>query len=90
MPGFFEAMKNIKPVAKKHTVTVQGKEIEVSLEKKLEIQRAGEDKYMLEGKDIVLIPKPKTARRFPVLVGYKQDPYWIETDKGLLWQIEPE
>ena len=38
MPGFFEAMKNIKPVAKKHTVTVQGKEIEVSLEKKLEIQ----------------------------------------------------
>lgn len=90
MPGFFEAINNIKPVVKKHMVTIQGKQIEVDLQKKLEIQSKGEDKYMLEGNNIVSIPTRKVDQRFPVLKGYEHDPYWIETDKGLLWHIEPE
>ena len=48
MPGFFEAFDSSKPVVKKHTVTIQGNEVEVSLGKKLEIMRAGEDKYILK------------------------------------------
>ena len=40
MPGFFEAMANMpEPRVKKHMVTIQGKEIEVELAKKIEIMR---------------------------------------------------
>ena len=88
MPGFFEAFGNIKPATKKHTVTIQEKVIEVTLEKKLEIQRAGEDKYMLEGSKIILRPRKKTNRRFPVLEQDGIDPYWIATDEGIKWRTE--
>ena len=53
-----------EPTVKKHMVTIQGIEIEVGLARKLEILRAGEDKYMLENNAVVLKPKPKTNRRF--------------------------
>jgi len=59
MPGFFEAFDRRKPVVKKHTVTIQGNEVEVSLGKKLEIMRAGEDKYILKGNEIVVKSMPK-------------------------------
>jgi hypothetical protein len=42
MPGFFEALDNFKnKKPKKHFVTVEGQTVEVSLEKKLEIQKTG-------------------------------------------------
>ena len=84
-PEFFK-----KPIVKKFKVTIEGKELEVELKKKLEIQQVGEDKYMLEGNNIVLKPKPKTNRTFPMLEAHNQDPYWIETDEGILWQINSE
>lgn len=100
MPGFFEALSNLpKPVPKKHVVTIQGKEIQVSLQKKLEIQRAGEDNYMLVDNKIVLKPKPKAHRKFPVLCQtehgysfYDKDPHWVQgiVEKGHTWQIESE
>ena len=100
MPGFFEAMAGRpRPVVKKHVVTIQGKEIEVDLAKKLEIQQAGEDKYMLENNEVVLRPKPKTNRTFSVLTKndrgysfYNGDPYWVESivEEGYTWQIESE
>ena len=100
MPGFFEAMGGLPgPVVKKHVVTIQGKEIEVDLAKKLQIQRAGEDKYMLQNNEVVLKPKPKTNRRFPELRtdenGYnfhEGDTYWVQgtIEEGYTWQIESE
>ena len=100
MPGFFEAMAGRpEPVVKKHMVTIQGKEIEVDLAKKLEIQQAREDKYMLENNEVVLRPRPKTNRTFSVLTKndrgysfYKGDPYWVQgtAEEGHTWQIEPE
>jgi len=91
MPGFFEAIsKTEHPPVKKHMVTIQGKTIEVSLEKKLEILRTGEDRFMLDGTTIKLKPVKKTKRRFPVLKDLDGDPYWIDTAKGFSWQTESE
>ena len=100
MTEFFKAFENLAPQKKKvHTVNIQGKEIEVNLAKKLEIQQAGEDKYMLENNEVVLRPKPKTNRTFSVLTKndrgysfYKGDPYWVQgtAEEGHTWQIESE
>ena len=90
MPGIFEALKKYEPYVKKHMVTIQGKKIQVSLDKKLEILKAGEEKYMLQGDNIILKPVSKTQRRFPVIKKLEQDPYWIVSDEGLIWQIESE
>ena len=88
MPGFLEALENTKPLSKKHMVIIQGKQVEVSLEKKLEIIRVGESNYMLQGKNIVLIPAKKTPRVFPVLKQQDIDPYWIKTQEEIEWVIE--
>jgi hypothetical protein len=90
MPGFFEAFGKTKPIVKKHLVTIQGKSIEVSLEKKLEILRTGEDRYMLDGSIIKLKPVTKTKRPFPVLKDLDRDPYWIDTEERFSWQTESE
>ena len=90
MPGIFEALKNYEPCVKKHTVNIQGKKIEVTLEKKLEILKTGEERYILKGDTIVLKPVSKAQRRFPVIKNLEQDPYWIVSDEGLIWQIELE
>ena len=103
MPGFFEAAAEVwgkEPEKKKiYTVNIQGKEIEVSLEKSLEIMRLGEELYMLEDGKIVLRPIKKNNLRKSVLKksdkGYKfydDDPLWVESivEEGFSWQIESE
>jgi hypothetical protein len=103
MPGFFEAAAEVwgkEPEKKKiHTVNIQGKEIEVSLEKSLEIMKHGEEAYMLEGGKIVPRPIKKNDIKRPVLKksdkGYKfydNDPLWVESivEEGFSWQIESE
>ena len=103
MPGFFEAAAEVwgkEPEKKKiYTVNIQGKEIEVSLEKSLEITRLGEELYMLEDGKIVLRPIKKNNLRKSVLKksdkGYKfydNDPLWVESivEEGFSWQIESE
>jgi len=95
----FEQYQKKGIVKKTHTVVIQGKTIEVDLAKKLEIMRAGEDKYILNGNDIELKPKPKTNRKFPELRTdengynfYDGDPYWVQgtIEEGYTWQIESE
>jgi|TARA_R110000803_G_scaffold128592_1_gene196041 hypothetical protein len=102
MTEFFKAFENLAPQKKKvHTVNIQGKEIEVSLEKKLEIMKStgGEDGFILEGEKIVPKPVVKASRKLPVLRksdrGYKfydNDPLWVESivEEGFAWQIESE
>ena len=103
MPGFFEAAEEVwgkEPKKKKiYTVNIQGKEIEVSLEKKLEIMKHGEEAYMMERGKIVSRPIKKNNIKKPVLKksdkGYKfyhNDPLWVESivEEGFSWQIEQE
>ena len=82
-----------------HTVCIQGKEIEVSLQKKLEIQRAGEYSFMLKDGQIVPKPRKKVRLTCPQLVkadigGHfcDGDPYWITEidEEGYQWQIKSE
>lgn len=69
MKEFFDALAKLpQKEPKKHFVTVEGKQFEVSLSKKLEMQRVGEQNYLVKtnkfGNEFVL--KPKTNKR-----GYK-------------------
>ena len=100
--AFFEAAKQVwskAPKEKKYTVAIEGKEIEVSLEKSLEIMRCGEEAYMIESGKIVPRPIKKNNLRKSVLKksdkGYKfynNDPLWVESivEEGFSWQIESE
>ncbi len=101
MPGFFEAIKNTGPGKQKvHTVTIQGQSIVVTLEKKLEVIKNGEDAYVWKSPtEFILKPKVKTKVKFPVLASAEQglffednDPYWVKGtgEKGHVWQIESE
>tara|TARA_B100000405_G_scaffold299601_1_gene258146 strand:+ start:20 stop:322 length:303 start_codon:yes stop_codon:yes gene_type:complete len=100
MSAIFKALANLpKREPKKHFVTVDGKEIEVALEKKLEMMRHGFDQYMMEDGKIVLKPVPKIKSKFKKLVdvdkGYHfidDDIHWPEKiDKGgKAWRIEYE
>jgi len=87
------------PRNKIHTVCIQGKEIEVSLQKKLEIQRAGEYSFILKDGQIVPKPRKKVRLTCPQLVkadigGHfcDGDPYWITeiAEEGYQWQIKSE
>ena len=87
------------PRNKIHTVCIQGKEIEVSLQKKLEIQRAGEYSFILKDGQIVPKPRKKVSLTCPQLVkadigGHfcDGDPYWITeiAEEGYQWQIKSE
>jgi len=100
MSEIFKALANLpKREPKKHFVTVDGKQIEVSLKKKLEIINHGEDSYMLEEEKIVLKPTPRLKSKFRKLLasenGYHfvdDDIHWPEkvAEGGKTWQIEYE
>ena len=100
MSEIFKALAKLpKREPKKHFVTVEGKRIEVSLEKKLEIIKHGEESYMLEDGNIVLKPTPKLKSKFKKLLasenGYHfvdDDIHWPEkvAEGGRTWQTEYE
>lgn len=100
MPGFFEALKNLPPPeVKKHYATIQGKRVEVSLEKKSEIIRYGEENFIWKDEQIVLKPLPKLKTAYSVLktvdVGYhfeQDDIHWPNGtgERGKAWRIELE
>ena len=86
------------PPPKKHFVTIEGSKIEVSLKKKLEIMKHGEDAYILNP-DIVLRPKPTAKTKYIVLKkaekGYlfqDGDIHWPNAlvEGGETWLIEYE
>ena len=61
MSEIFKALESYKPPKKKvHTVTINGQSVVVTLEKKLEVMRHGEDAYMWKtATEFVLKPQPK-------------------------------
>ena len=100
MSAIFKAMANLpKREPKKHFVTEDGKEIEVALEKKLEMMRHGFDQYMMEDGKIVLKPVPKIKSKFKKLVDVDKGYHFIDDDihwpekidrGGKAWRIEYE
>jgi hypothetical protein len=97
MQELFKALSGIpKPREKKHFVNVEGKQFEVSLKRKLEMQRVGEQNYLAKttkfGTEFIL--KPKLSQRgYKVLtrasVGYDfyhNDPYYPKDHVSGGWQ----
>jgi hypothetical protein len=100
MSEFLKAFQNLHPAPKKtHFVTIQGKTVEVSLQKSLEVLRHGVDSYIWQGNEFVLKPKPtykttyrtlqKDIRGYDFLDG---DIHWPDKiiDGGVTWQRESE
>ena len=98
MPGFFEALENFKPQKKQpHVVTIEGQSIVVSLERKLEIMRAGEDAYMWQKGEVVRKKRIPVEQRQPLMhkadkgyTFYKKNPFWVKNigKEGYVWRIE--
>ena len=87
MTKFWEALSSHKQIEKaKHTVTIASKQYEVSLEKKLEVIKHGEENYMIVDNEIVKKPVQAKVIKHSLLKladkGYKfvdNDPHWIES-----------
>ena len=78
MSELLKAIQNLpKQNVKKHFVTIDGNEIEVTLQKKLDIMRDGEDKFTMKDNKIVLI---NLFFHWPNAV----------IEGGAIWQIEYE
>jgi len=100
MPGLIETLQNLpEPKEKKFFVTVQGKEYEVSLEKKKWTLQQGEDNLIVKNGEIVLKPKPKPKTQYSVLrqaqkgfVFQDDDIHWPTGIQkgGKIWLIEQE
>ena len=101
MSELLKALQGLPAQDKKvHTVTIQGQSLVVSLEKKLEVMKHGEDAYMWQSPtDIVLKPKRKPTATYPVLRKVKKgyifeqgDIHWPNgvVDNGEKWLIEYE
>ena len=76
-----EAFNNRKPQEKKvFKVNIQGNVIEVSLEKKLEIQSAGEEAFILEDGKIIRKPIVKTPTKATMLIKHKIGGHFCDGD----------
>ena len=102
MPGFFEALGNFKnTIEKKHTVTIAGETVEVTLGQKLQILNTGTDVWTIQ-KNVtatILIRKPIVAKEqqqielVPAEMGtkfYENNPFWPmeQGSGGYQWQIK--
>jgi len=102
MKELFEALKNLPPVKKKiHTVTIQGRTVEVTLQKKIEVMNTGGESnyHWVSPTEFERKPVIKPKRLFPILAksdkGYvfnNGDPYWVEgiDEGGHTWQTPSE
>jgi len=100
MDELLKAIRSMPAPKKKiHTVIIQGQTIEVSLEQSLEVQRHGEDAFILQDGKLERKPKKKKHLQSSVLKKdtrgchfYDGDPFWIEKidNEGYTWQIESE
>ena len=99
MPGLFEALANMpNQQPNKHLVTVEGKEYEVSLQKKLWTMRQSQENLTMKDGEIV-VKAPKLIQSYPVLVetekGYffeDNDIHWPNkiAEGGVTWRIKSE
>lgn len=102
MPGFYDALNNRNTnLQKKHFVTIQGQNIEVSLEQKLQIQKAGEDAYFCQkGPNGIIVCKkpivPKEQKQTQLVKSdqgtalHENNPFW-PTEQGYRkykWKIK--
>ena len=96
-----EIQKNLPPVKEKvHTVCIAGQNVVVTLEKKLEVIKNGEDAYhWINETEFAIKPKPKPKTEYPVLTkaekGYKfeqGDIHWPNAieEGGEAWLIKHE
>ena len=93
-------LEDLPPIPKKkHHVTIQGKTVEVSLEKSIEVRKHGEDAYMWKGDQFVLKPKTSIKTTWRVLKkderGYDfldGDIHWPTgiIEGGYTWQRKSE
>jgi hypothetical protein len=104
MSELLKALQNLPPQkVKKHYVTIQGKQYQVGLQKKLEVMRNGEENYMIKpakfGPEIILKPQTRPKTQYPVLKtvtkGYffhDGDIHWPNAvaEGGEAWLIERE
>lgn len=101
MTEFFNALNKFKKRERKpYTVVIDGKTVEVSHEKSIEILKSGIEKWMLnDDGNIVKKPIKTINRQFTELVkaekGYiflDRDPFWPERvdEGGHVWQIPSE
>ena len=100
MPGFFDALRNL-PIQKekKHFVIIQGQQKEVTLEKKLEIIKNGEENYVVKDNTIKKKPELKIKSIYPVLKNVEKGYHFVDGDihwpekideGGKAWLIEYE
>ena len=101
MSELLKALQGLPPQPKKiHTVTIEGQSLVVTLEKKLEVIRHGEDAYTWKSPtEIMLKPKPKSKTQYPILKKAKKgylfqdgDIHWPKAvvEGGETWLIEQE
>ena len=100
MSEFLKAFQNLPPlIKKKHFVTIQGKTVEVSLERSLAVIKYGTEAYMWKGEEFVLKPKPTYKTTYRTLqkddCGYDfldGDIHWPNKiiNGGVTWQKESE
>ena len=101
MSELLKALQGLPPAPKKvHTVTIEGQSLVVTLEKKLEVMRNGEEAYTWKSPtEIMLKPKPKSKTQYPILKkatkGYvfqDGDIHWPNAveEGGEAWLIEQE
>ena len=100
MSELLKALKNLPERKKVHTVTIAGHSIVVTLEKKLEVLKHGEDAYhWISPTEFALKPPPKPKTQFPILVKVKKGYYFEQNDihwpnkiaeGGESWLIEQE
>ena len=101
MSELLKALQGLPPAQKKvHTVTIEGQSLVVTLEKKLEVMKNGEDAYTWKSPtEIILKPKTKPKTQYPILKkatkGYvfqDGDIHWPKAvvEGGEAWLIEQE
>ena len=101
MSELFKALESMPPSKPKvHTVCICGQNVVVTLEKKLEVQRHGEEAYhWISPTEFALKPRPKPKTRYSMLKkakkGYKfqdSDIHWPNAvvEGGEAWLIEYE
>ena len=100
MANIFDALKQMpKREPKKFFITVEGKEHEVSLEKKKWAMKQGEENLVIKDGEITVKPPPKLKTQYKTLIkadnGYffhDNDIHWPNkiAEGGVTWQIESE
>ena len=101
MSDFLKDLKNLPPEKPKvHTVCIQGKEVVVTLKKKLEVIQHGEDAYVwISATEFALKPPVKPTTQYSILqksqkgfVFHQGDIHWPKAvvEGGESWLIKTE